>query len=218
MESPTIKQVEDVAASSQSSSDPRDLKFRTKWAFWSTASKNQSWEMKELFSIDNLASLWQYINAMKLPSEFGNGSVELALFRQGVEPDWEHEPCSNGGRWSARLDRVQSADSLDQSWLNLMLGAVGESLVEAAESQEILGVAFSGKGQHNKRVSVWVGVRDKDRVLEIGNAVKENLRIELTDKDIGEMLFHDFESGNKAFAVIANSAKKRALKASKTNE
>jgi hypothetical protein len=189
--------------------DPRDIKFKSQWSFWSaspTSSSKSSWEMKEVFQVDNLASLWKYFNSMKMPSEFGNGAIELALFRSGVEPDWEHEPCSNGGRWSARLDRVQSPDSLDQAWLNMVLGTVGESMVGDSEEQ-ILGVAFSGKGQHNKRISVWVGIREKERVLEIGNAVKENLRIELTDKDIGEMLFHDFESGNKSYAVIANSAK-----------
>ena len=65
-------------------------------------------------------------------------------------------------------------------------------------------------------MALWTGLRDKDRVLEIGQALKENLRLELTDKDIGEMLFHDFESGNKSFAVLANSAKKRPVKAGKS--
>jgi hypothetical protein len=206
--------------SSQSSVvDPADIKFKSKWAFWSVApsSKSSSWEMRELFEIDDLATLWRYFNALKMPSEFGNGSVELAVFRAGVKPDWELEPCSNGGRWSARLDRVQSPDSLDQTWLNMVLGAVGESIL-GDESGELLGVAFSGKGHHNKRISVWLGVRDKDRVLEIGSALKENLRMELTDKDIGEMLFHDFESGNKSYAVIANSAKRRTLKSSKSSD
>ncbi len=205
---------------SSSSIDPVDIQFKSKWGFWSVApsSKNASWEMKELFEIENLATLWKYLNAIKMPSEFGNGSVELALFRAGVKPDWECEPCSLGGRWSARLDRVQSSDSLDQAWLNMVLGTVGESLVDEENASEVLGIAFSGKGQHNKRISVWIGVRDKDRVLDIGNAVKENLRIELSDKDIGEMLFHDFESGNKSFAVIANSAKKRTLKSNKSTE
>ena len=198
--------------SSQSSVqvDPRDVKFKSQWSFWSASpsTKSSSWEMREIFQVDNLAALWKYFNSMKMPSEFGNGTVELAMFRSGVQPDWEVEPCSNGGRWSARLDRVQSPDSLDQAWLNVVLGAVADSVGE-----EIVGVAFSGKGQHNKRISVWLGVRDKERVLSIGNLIKENLRMELSDKDIGEMLFHDFESGNKSFAVIANSAKtKRALK------
>lgn len=218
-----IKQQEDVVLTTSQSSaqmDPRDIKFRSKWSLWSAApsAKNSSWEMRELFEIDNLATLWQHLNAMKLPSEFGNGSVELAIFRSGVQPDWELEPCSNGGRWSARLDRVQSPDSFDQAWLNLILGAVGESLIPQFDSDEVLGVAFSGKGQHNKRVSVWVGVREKNRVLDIGNAIKKNLQIELTDKDIGEMLFHDFESGNKSFAVIANSARKRSLKGNKSDQ
>ena len=191
--------------------DPSEIRFASKWAFWSSSSsggKNShpSWELHEHFSFDSLATFWQHFNAMKQPSEFGNGAIEMAVFRTGVQPDWELEPCSLGGRWSARLDRVSSPDSLDQAWLNLILAAVGESLVEA---REILGVAFSGKGQHSRRVSVWTGLREKSRVLDMGNALKENLRIELTDKDIGEMLFHDFESGNKAFAVIANSGKRK---------
>lgn len=200
----------EVSSQSSVQVDPRDVKFKSQWSFWSASpsTKSSSWEMREIFQVDNLAALWKYFNSMKMPSEFGNGTVELAMFRSGVQPDWEVEPCSNGGRWSARLDRVQSPDSLDQAWLNVVLGAVADSVGE-----EIVGVAFSGKGQHNKRISVWLGVRDKERVLSIGNLIKENLRMELSDKDIGEMLFHDFESGNKSFAVIANSAKtKRALK------
>lgn len=193
--------------------DPSDVVFASKWSLWSSApsksssAQANSWEMKEIFAVDSLASFWRHLNAMKVPSEIG-GAIEMALFRTGIQPDWEHEPCSKGGRWSARLDRVGSPDSLDQAWLNLMLGAVGESICGESTNEEILGVAFSGKGQHSRRVSLWVGIREKDRVLQLGNAFKENLRIELTDKDIGEMLFHDFESGNKSFAVIANSAKK----------
>lgn len=202
--------------SSAASVDPAEVRFHGKWSFWSAAPSKNSWEMRELFQVETLAELWQHLNAMKLPSEFGNGAVELALFRHGVQPDWEHEPCSNGGRWSARLDRVQSPDSLDQAWLNLLLGAVGESILPTSGDEEVLGVAFSGKGPHSRRVALWAGVRDKSRVLEIGQALKENLRLELTDKDIGEMLFHDFESGNKSFAVIANSAKKKALKPTKS--
>jgi hypothetical protein len=195
---------------SQSSVDPSEIRFASKWSLWSSvAGGNKGWELQELFSVDSAASFWKHFNAMKLPSELGNGAVEMALFRSGVQPDWEMEPCSKGGRWSARLDRVSSPDSLDQTWLNLVLALVGESILEEENDDlEILGVAFSGKGPHSRRIAVWTGIREKERVLQIGHAIKETLRVELTDKDIGEMLFHDFESGNKSFAVIANSAKR----------
>ena len=210
------------SSSGASSMEPSDMKFSSQWSFWSaTAGSRNAWELHEIFTVDNLAAFWQHFNAMKLPSEFGNGAVEIALFRHGVKPEWEVEPCANGGRWSARLDRVQSPDSLDQAWINLVLGLMGESIKPTVEgqSEEILGVAFSGKGQHSRRIALWTGVREKDQVLEIGNALKETLRMELSDKDIGEMLFHDFESGNKAYAVIANTGKKdrRPLKQTRSS-
>ena len=128
---------------------PSDLKFHSKWSFWSvTAGSRNAWELKEIFTVDSLASFWQYFNSMKMLSEFGNGAVEIALFRHGVQPDWEHEPCCRVGRWSARLDRVNNTEALDQAWINLLLGLVGETIKADAEDDEILGVAFSGKGPH----------------------------------------------------------------------
>ena len=138
---------------SSASVDPSEVRFHSKWSFWSAAPTKNSWEMRELFQVETLAELWQHLNAMKLPSEFGNGAVELALFRHGVQPDWEVEPCSLGGRWSARLDRVQSPDSLDQAWMNLLLGAVGESILACNDAGEApqkgaLLVARHGKGYY----------------------------------------------------------------------
>ena len=178
--------------------DPSKVEFATSWTVWSTP--RGAWEMKEIFSFSTAAEFWQFFNAMKTPSECAN--VELAVFRSGVEPDWEKAPCCLGGRWSARLDRVASSESLDQAWLNLVLASIGESFGE-----NVLGVAYSGKGQHSRRVSVWTRTSDSD-VLETGDAIKNNLRAsELSDKDIGEMLYHDFASGNKSFSVIANTGK-----------
>ena len=172
--------------------------------------------MRKLFSFNRLDEFWSYFNAMKSPSEFGNCAIEIAVFRENIEPEWDHEPCSYGGRWCARLDRVTSADSLDTTWYNLVLGAIGES-ISMAERANLLGVALSSKGSNSRRIALWAGTRDKDTVLAVGNAFKENLRLELSDKDIGEMLFHDFESGNKAYAVIANTGKKDRKVSSKAS-
>jgi hypothetical protein len=203
--------------------NPSDIELSTGWSFWcATPGKGQnapqSWEMKKIFTFNRLNEFWRFFNSMKSPSEFGNSIIEIAVFREGIEPEWDHEPCSNGGRWCARLDRVSSSDSLDQTWYNLVLGAIGESIVMADRSQ-LLGVAFSSKGASSRRIALWAGVREKETVLEIGNSFKENLRMELSDKDIGEMLFHDFESGNKSYAVIANTGKKerKAVKVASTS-
>ena len=182
-------------------SEPTSLVFPSSWSVWTASTaRGADWEMKEIFSFSNVAEFWSHFNAMKTPSECAN--VEVAIFRSKVTPDWEQEPCSLGGRWSARLDRVGSNEALDQAWLNLVLAIVGGTL------GSVLGVAYSGKGQHSKRVSVWLDSNEKESVLQVGNAVKDQLRNDVTDKDIGEMLFHDFVSGNKAHAVIANTGKR----------
>lgn len=201
---------------------PTEIVFKTSWAFWCAASPGRSsstsWEMKKLFTFSNLQEFWKHFNAMKMPSEFGHATVDVAVFREGVEPEWDSEPCSNGGRWGARMERVGSPDSLDAVWMNLVLGTIGESIVGIDATQHVVGVAYSSKGTNTRRIAMWIDVREKDTVLAIGNAFKDNLRTELSDKDIGEMLFHDFESGNKSFAVIANTGKKdRKVKANKSN-
>ena len=210
-------------ADQSSTTVPTEVVFKSRWSFWCAASPGRnsatstSWEMKKLFSFSNLSEFWKHFNAMKAPSEFGHATVDVAVFREGVEPEWDHEPCSNGGRWGARMERVSSADSLDQAWMNLVLGAIGESILDPTLSHHVMGVAYSSKGTNTRRIAMWIDVREKDTVLAIGNAFKNNLRIELSDKDIGEMLFHDFESGNKSYAVIANTGKKeRKVKASKS--
>jgi hypothetical protein len=201
------------STSQPTTTSPAEVMLNTAWSVWcATPGRNATaagWEMKKIVTFRTLDEFWRIFNVMKMPSELGNSVVELAVFREGVEPEWGSEPCSNGGRWNARMDRVSSPDSLDQSWLNLVLGAVGETLVvDESLRSHVLGVALSSKGQHSRRVAVWLDTKEKDEVLKIGNSIKDNFRIELTDKDIGEMLFHEFESGNKNFCVIANTGKK----------
>lgn len=192
-------------------SEPKDVVFNSGWTLWcATPGRNSaSWDMKKFVTFHALDEFWRVMNVMKMPSELGNSTVEIAVFREGIEPEWDKAPCSNGGRWSARMERVTSPDSLDQSWLNLILAALGETVTaEESLKKHVLGVALSSKGSHSRRVAVWLDTRNKEEVLAIGNAIKDNLRLELTDKDIGEMLFHDFESGEKSFCVIANTGKK----------
>lgn len=204
-------------------SEPKEVEFETTWTLWcaTPGRNNASWDMKKFVSFRTLDEFWRVFNVMKMPSELGNSTVEIAVFREGIEPEWDKAPCSNGGRWSARMERVTSPDSLDQSWINLILSVVGEVLVpEDKMKAHVLGVALSSKGAHSRRVAVWLDTRSKEDVLTIGNAIKDNLRLELTDKDIGEMLFHDFESGDKSYCVIANTGKKDrkpTLKHNKSN-
>ena len=191
---------------------PESLPLRTPWTlFFSSQTKSSAWEMRKVFEVTSVADFMLYVNHTKVPSAFA-GTIELSMFRSGVTPDWAIEPCKSGGRWTVRVERLPEAQ-IDNTWLELLLALVGGSMVaDLPETlwDAVLGVAYSGKPGSAKKLSVWTSIRDAESVMAIGNKFKDTLQMILPDKDLGEIAFNDFTSGDKYAFAIGNKKKNSA--------
>jgi translation initiation factor 4E len=70
------------------------------------------------------------------------------LFKDPIEPKWEHAENSNGGKW---IVPIKGKELLDKLWLWAILACIGETFTD---ENEICGVVVSlRKGQD--RISLW---------------------------------------------------------------
>ena len=199
-----ISSQEQLNLPSSEAANPDQLPLRTPWTlYFSSATKNSSWEMTKVFEAKSVGDFMLYVNHTKLPSAFAS-TIELSLFRSGVTPDWEVEPCKSGGRWTVRVDKL--ADSqIDSTWLELLLSMVGESFVSELPGSlwdSVVGLAYSGKPGSAKKLSLWTSIRGQEEAMAVGNRFRDVLQGLLPDRDLGEIAFNDFTSGDKyAFTI-----------------
>ena len=69
------------------------------------------------------------------------------LFKSGVRPEWEDPQNKHGGRWAYTF---KNSKANDETWLNIMLAAIGETLQEP----DVVGVSVSVKPKE-EIISVW---------------------------------------------------------------
>ena len=194
--------------------EPENLKLRTAWAlFFSSQTKTSSWETKRIYDFDNVGDFMNLTNHTKLPSNF-TGTIELSMFRGGVTPDWELEPCKSGGRWNVRIEKLPDSQ-IDHAWSELLLALVGSSMVadlpENLQSS-VLGVAYSGKPQAARKFSLWISCRDAESCNLIGNKFKDTLQAILPQRELGEFAFNDFTTNDKyAFLLGTKRDNKRPV-------
>jgi hypothetical protein len=119
------------------------------------------------------------------------------------------EPCKSGGRWSFRVDKLTDV-AIDQLWFELVLALTGGDLIEslpADVSANVLGLAYSGKPQAAKKISLWLGCRDAETTLLIGKRLFALVAAkEYTTGLVGEFAFNDFVSGDKYAFVLGEKA------------
>ena len=148
------------------------------WTLWFTKppSGKQDWAdlLKEVISFESVEEFWGIYVSLTLHShfpEFANyvkqtnnitqnnitPASELAqksdyhLFKKGVRPEWEDQQNKHGGRWSYTFKGGNKAN--DETWLNIMLAAIGEML-EDEQDNEVMGVVVNiRKGFW--RVGLW---------------------------------------------------------------
>lgn len=119
-------------------------------------------------TIATVEDFWQLHQLIKPPSCLGLAN-DYAMFRQGVNPDWDDPANCGGGRWVVRRERGQE---LDSAWLSLLYLLLGEHLGEQAQ---VMGVVASRR-KKGDRVSVWVGdARRLGAVVDVGRMVRDRL-------------------------------------------
>ncbi len=108
------------------------------------------------------------------PSRLIHGT-DFHLFKEGVEPKWEDPKCAKGGKWTFMVPKGNSRGGLDDYWLHLLLGMIGEQF---AEPSEVCGAVVSVR-QKQDRISLWTRTADKESIqVTLGKQLKQVMNVE----------------------------------------
>lgn len=116
------------------------------------------------------------------------------LFKSGVRPEWEDPQNKHGGRWAYTF---KNSKANDETWLNIMLAAIGETL-EDEQDNEVMGVVVNIRkafwrvglwtrtaGQQPKGKAAVEGadpLEGKKRLEQIGKRFKDVLALPGTEQ------------------------------------
>lgn len=147
------------------------------WTLWYyEPDKNRNWEdnQRDITSFDTVEDFWSLYNHIKLPSELRQG-CDYGMFKQGIRPMWEDDANKLGGRWLINIDKRQRATDLDHFWLEILLCMIGEAFNEY--SDDVCGAVVNVRAKMDK-IGIWTAnANNEDSVMEIGQKLKERLRI-----------------------------------------
>lgn len=151
--------------------------LETEWVLWEhrspdKSSKSYEDNMEKLVEFATVEDFWNAWNHIPKPSaiffdgkskkRFANRSVEsFSLFKKGIKPEWEDPANRQGAEWFCRRNFPQP--QLDEFWLNLALGMIGETIDPA---DEICGARLVDKcsgGRCMYRLELWF--RKKDQTI-----------------------------------------------------
>jgi translation initiation factor 4E len=139
---------------------------------------------KGLSVIGTIRTVEEFIsacNVMKPPSSLEEASYYL--FREGIDPTWEHPRNENGGR-IAFVRPFKYQNSLDTIWYNLLTELVTESLGE--DALEITGIAVT----NSIKFHVWISTQNKEvieritqRITTCAGLPKQELKVRFQPND-----------------------------------
>lgn len=132
--------------------------LQNKWTLWFDNPSNsqgrvdqKSWadQLKKVVTFDTVEDFWRIFNYIRPASKLQIGA-NYHLFKNDIEPKWEHPENYKGGKWNVGLKG--NLETLDKMWLWAVLACIGENF---EDENEICGCVVSiRKGQQN-RLAVW---------------------------------------------------------------
>jgi len=174
------------------------------WCLWvllrNECTKDWQGSQMNVHTFNTIEDFWRLFHNIRRPSKLG--IVDLSMFKKDITPAWEDETCKQGGRWIAKIDKIQSED-LDDLWLNLVLTIIGENFEELG-GRSICGAVVSsrpGKKEQkgNSKVALWLSEKEEAKVMPIGKAFSRILQeIDFS----GEIHFEDFTNGCKSLYTL----------------
>eukprot|EP00327_Prymnesium_parvum_P008521 CAMPEP_0182818768 /NCGR_PEP_ID=MMETSP0006_2-20121128/12208_1 /TAXON_ID=97485 /ORGANISM="Prymnesium parvum, Strain Texoma1" /LENGTH=193 /DNA_ID=CAMNT_0024945271 /DNA_START=206 /DNA_END=784 /DNA_ORIENTATION=+ len=149
--------------------------LETEWVLWEhrapdKSSKSYEDNMEKLVEFATVEDFWNAWNHIPPPSgifydgktkkRFSNRIVEsFSLFKKGIKPEWEDPANRAGAEWFCR--RPFTPAQLDEFWLNLALGVIGETIDPA---DEICGARLVDKSSNARcmyRLELWFRKKDE---------------------------------------------------------
>jgi len=125
--------------------------------------------MAKLVEFATIEDFWRAWNNVPKPSEIffdgksqkkvGDRMIEsLSLFKAGIKPEWEDKANRAGGEWFIR--KALALSHLDDVWMKLVLGMIGETLDKGDEITGARVVDKSARGKAMYRLELWFRTKD----------------------------------------------------------
>jgi len=153
-----------------------------RWTLWydnpGKKTNQASWgdHLKKVVTFDTVEDFWRIFNNIRPASKLVLGS-NYHLFKEHIEPKWEHPENLKGGKWIAVCKGKR--EQLDKMWLWTVLACIGENF---EEESEICGCVVSVR-KVGDRIALWTKNCTSDVVQKkIGFQFKKTL--ELPDQAI----------------------------------
>ena len=135
----------------------------TFWVFIKSSNRAaDDWKPKQIANFKTVQEFWSVYQHIKRPNELEPGT-QINLFVKGIQPAWEDEENSKGGRWQIRFNKSQPLVS-NKLWEDLILGVIGEQFTH---QNEINGIVISIRSNQDT-MSIWnKNGRDQEVVSQI---------------------------------------------------
>ncbi|CAK1552806.1 unnamed protein product [Leptosia nina] len=151
---------------------PADLKhpLEYSWSLWVFLNEKTSWEdnLVRVAGFNTVEDFWCLYHHTKLPTELKTGQDYL-IFKESIEPIWEHPANKKGGRWIINFDK--SKISLDTLWLQLTLLMIGNNLVH---NDIVCGAVVNSRTK--SKISLWLSDGSSTKKLcAVGKELKKQL-------------------------------------------
>ena len=187
---------------------PKSL--HTSWSLWEHQRNTHNNYDKNTCCIGSFSTIqdfWRYYNNYPCPTKiFYTGTnkpkvknpdreiASLSLFRQGIEPKWEHLENSKGGEFALR--NFNNIEDIDKMWEILSVYCIGE-LFE--HSSQITGIRVVDSSiPTNKRVLHRIEIWFKS--LQYKDQIEKNFRKLLNIEPFVQVHFKEHSTAVESFA------------------
>ena len=113
-----------------------DFELSCSWNVYFSRNDVENWDdrLVHVTSFSTIQSFWAVYQHLALPSQLPVG-CDYLVFRDGTEPHWENSENIAGGRWSFQMRKTESAECIDDKWLETLLALIGEQLPNQVSAQ-----------------------------------------------------------------------------------
>lgn len=127
----------------------RSLSFEKTW----TLLFGHTWnDVHPVATIATVSDFWGCFNNVGTPARSPT-KCDFYLFHSGIQPTWEFPDNKDGGKWNVNLGVLRS-DKVDDAWLAIILGLVGEQYMGGHSSDFINGISLHLRPR-GLRCSIW---------------------------------------------------------------
>jgi len=185
--------------SGTSFADPTDFAIKhplqNRWTLWYDRTdgrvQQHHWQsnLKKVVTFDSVEDFWRVFNNIRPASDLATGS-NYHLFKENIEPSWEHQDNRFGGKWVVNCRK----DKLDSMWLYAVLACIGEAF---AHEHEICGSVVSIRKVN--RIALWTRTANAEPVQRsIGADFKKFLELPVNET-VGYQVHDDALKHNSSF-------------------